>query len=284
MLPAENKDFDIYLSAAIFSDATATKFSLNEDIRRMTENLQGQLRNISEDSKDDKMRVMFDTGAANHVCPFWFGESFPLTRGSQKVTSASGTEIEVYGWRTASLLLKESPRRCFMPAFLICVVTTPILPFPQLLQQSEGCSMGKKDLKDCMCGKNPAPIVNLGQHVYTEPVGFCNDFENHPCVIFPNYSGKPAAASPAFARSSMKRGPGGTTGYWELFVEPNSIRRAHKIPRRALRAQRQDPSKPICHGWLHAEQEDGHSSESIRRLCLRGRVVRNTGQGTSAKE
>lgn len=44
----------------------------------------------------------------------------------------------------------------------------------------------------------PHPIVQLGQHFYNVPVGFCDDSENNRCVVLPNYSGKPAVVSPAF--------------------------------------------------------------------------------------
>lgn len=35
-------------------------------------------------------------------------------------------------------------------------------------------------------------VVQVGQHFYVEPVGFCGDFEKRPCAIFPIYCDKPA--------------------------------------------------------------------------------------------
>lgn len=53
------------------------------------------------------MRVMFDTGAAIHICPFWFGEQVPLSETTQKVTPTSGADNNVHGRNVMPPMIKE---------------------------------------------------------------------------------------------------------------------------------------------------------------------------------
>lgn len=109
------------------------------------------------------MKIVFDTGAAIHVCPFWFGENFPMTETTQKVMSASDAEIKGYSRRAAPLMFKESPDCCLMTMFLVCDVTTPILSWSQLLQQECGCTMGKDNMDIYLDEHFDIPSVEHGQ-------------------------------------------------------------------------------------------------------------------------
>lgn len=53
-------------------------------------------------------------------------------------------------------------------------------------------------------------------------------------MALPVYSDKPVVVSLAFARSSMRSVPGGSTHYREFSAEQHMLRRAHKRPRRYL--------------------------------------------------
>lgn len=93
----------------------------------------------------------------------------------------------------------------------------------------------------------------LGQHVYIEPVGFCDDAENNSWLTLPT-----VVVSPALARSSMTRVPGGVTDLWAFFVEQNTVRRVHKRPRRYLLVPNGKRLQPgVTVGGLK-EREDGH--------------------------
>lgn len=76
------------------------------------------------------MRVMFDAAAANPVCRFCSGESFPLTATTQKVTSASG---EPSMMRHGYLLGARCHHTDYLPSQLfsrdICTMVTHPYPF-----------------------------------------------------------------------------------------------------------------------------------------------------------
>lgn len=143
------KDFNVDLSAAIFSDINGLR---NTEIFRQMhsqDTFKGQMSNIKDhatattlDSSNDDggnfMRIMSDTRAAIHIYPPWYGEDFPITEANQRVTSSSGADINMYGRRTVPLLFKESAWCCFIVAFLVCGVTSPTLSASQLLQQGYG--------------------------------------------------------------------------------------------------------------------------------------------------
>lgn len=71
--------------------------------------------------------------------------------------------------------------------------------------------MGKKGLTNCTSDHCHLPGVQLGQHLYPEPMAFRDGFEIKPCVILAIASDKAAVVSPTFARYSMKLVPGGNT-------------------------------------------------------------------------
>lgn len=125
VLPSWGRDFRISLPAAVLGDINMTMVSFSEEMQEKTEHRQRELRNTAEDFKDSKkimMVMMFDTGAAIHVCPFWFGENFPAAETSHKVTPASGPDVKVHARRTIPHPLQGTPK-------MLCDETTPNFSF-----------------------------------------------------------------------------------------------------------------------------------------------------------
>lgn len=134
-----------YSMAAIFSVTTILRigFQRRKGLQNLNmvqtnnitmETLQGYLAHAKGDFRDNPMRIMSDTCATISLCCFWSGENVPLTGTTQKVTSASGADLEIYGWRTVPLIFKEIPGCCFVATFLVCDAIAPGLPVSQLLQ------------------------------------------------------------------------------------------------------------------------------------------------------
>lgn len=157
----------------------------NEYTKEKDNYSQNDLGNAKEDCRDNPMKVMLDTGAAIHVCTFWFGEHLPLTVSTQKLTSASGADINVFGRRTLLLMCNESPERCHMAACLVCDVTTPMLCFSQPLQKVHECSVDKDNTHIFLDEHFQIPIVQQGQHLFIEPTSFCGVDPEQPCVVLP---------------------------------------------------------------------------------------------------
>lgn len=138
VLPSGNTDFSM------------TEVSFNEEIQKRTDNLQGpwstthQLGGPLRREGGDHVRHK----SSNSCLPLLVRRELPLDRDLTKLTSASGSDIEVYGRRTVPVLCKRTPGCCFMATFFVCYVTMPRLSFSQLLQQGYNC------------------------------VGFCDGFEN----------------------------------------------------------------------------------------------------------
>ena len=81
---------------------------------------------------------MFDTGAALHVCPLWYGAEFPLFTGPSQmtVTTADGTDIRVHGLRAVYFTFeaKDGQEVAIGITFTVCDVTEAIVPFSKLLR------------------------------------------------------------------------------------------------------------------------------------------------------
>lgn len=210
----------VYAPVAIFSDIKTAKFDFHT----------GDYIQEEEDDKEDDggacratlatpmrtfgepMRVMFDTGAAIHVCPVWFGENCPRAETTQEVTSAAGGGIKVCGRWALPVMFKERPRCCSMATFLVCDATTPILPSPSLFSRDLSARWKRATLIDALVSSSRFQMRSTGQRFLIVPTMFCDGRAEHPGLVPPPYSGKHAVASPAFARSSMRIVPGGNIG------------------------------------------------------------------------
>lgn len=134
---------------------------------------------------------------------------FPLTNASQKVTSASSADIEVFGRRTIPLMPDTSPG-CCMATCLVCDVTTPILSFFQLRKQGCGRTMDTNNMHIHLDDNFQNPLVLNGQQLFIESTSFCGNYSEQPHVFLPTYSDPLAMVSPAFAKSTVVRVPAGT--------------------------------------------------------------------------
>lgn len=193
----------------ILGSVKTENLDLNKDeyVQQKYKYLHESLGNRKKDSCDNPMKVTLDTGAALHVCPLWFGERFPLTETTQKVTPASRADIKGLGRRSLPLMFEESPGCCFMATFLVCDVTTLLRSFSQLLQQGCGRTADKDSMHLFLDEHFKIPTVQQGKHSFIEPTSFWDDYSEQPCAARPVYSDKLAMVSQAFARSSMKWAP-----------------------------------------------------------------------------
>ena len=81
----------------------------------------------------DNLRLMFDTGAALHVCPPWFGDYFPTFSDiDQRIVGPDGTGIKNYGLRTVYFKMLPDMPGSVGVTFTVCDVQEPILSFSQM--------------------------------------------------------------------------------------------------------------------------------------------------------
>lgn len=80
----------------------------------------------------------------------------------------------------------------------------------------------------------PGPSCATRTNLLHRARQFFDVYSEQTCVALPVYSDKPVVVSLAFARSSMRSVPGGSTHYREFSAEQHMLRRAHKRPRRYL--------------------------------------------------
>ena len=80
---------------------------------------------------------MIDSGAAAHVCPPWFGTSFPLHHlkesSKPQLRTATDNNIYVYGYRWIHFV-NQRGQRIVIP-FYVCDVKHPILSVTRLIHQ-----------------------------------------------------------------------------------------------------------------------------------------------------
>ena len=90
------------------------------------------LQNQTIQNKNHGLKLLFDTGAAAHVCPSWFGEHYPLyVNPNLRVQGADGTEIQVHGLRTVYFKMVPEVTHPIAITFIVCDLNQPILSFPQ---------------------------------------------------------------------------------------------------------------------------------------------------------
>lgn len=149
------------MPAAIFSDISTVSVDLDktEYMRRST-----SCRTSWTKSRRTSRTVRSRSSSTlehQFMCPFWFGEHFPLTNTMQKGTSASGVDSKIFGRRASLSMLENSPGWCSMATFLLCDVSTPILSL-SLLRQQGWTSRGDRD------GRGPGSTPDLAPATWTE--------------------------------------------------------------------------------------------------------------------
>lgn len=198
--------FSVYLPAANFSD-----------IKILHENLQP--RKDCEDFNSNYLDHTKDEIRENGdpCLPFQFIGSFPLMETTQKVTSASGSDIKVYDRWTIALMFKECPGCCFMYTFL--VYDSPLRRSPSLSSfgKDTGAAWTRATWICTWKSTSRSPVCNV--HSTSSSRTLISD----DCIMIPSY-----------ARSSTKRVLGRNTGDWEVFADQSVIRRDHTKPRRYL--------------------------------------------------
>ena len=177
---------------------------------------------------------MFDTGAALHVCPWWYGRQFPTYMSpGQQVTGADGRFIQVHGIRTIYLDFKLESGEYWVLGFTftVCDVKEPILSFSKLLDEGCDCTLKPGDLHLGNADKR-VPLHHEDRHFYTYPESFHHPEEH--AVVSEVFSPKPLTIAPSYDGAVMRRVSGGNTDYWEIFNDRGILRRVHKRPRRHL--------------------------------------------------
>ena len=156
------------------------------------------------------MRIMFDTGAACHVCPTWYGREFEIFKPNYilpYITNANGERIRTYGMRTVFLKVVEDAPTIAI-TFTVCDVTEPIISFFELMER--GCSAILQpgdlhlDLNDLT-----VPLFKEDKHFYAYPLAFA--FPDESAMITSTYQEN--VLHIYYAGMTMRRVSGGNTDY-----------------------------------------------------------------------
>ena len=97
-------------------------------------------------SYDDRERLLFDTGAAIHVCPENYATEFPLrppTYDTPHLTTVTGAAMKVYGERTVYYELV--PGGFGHVNYIVTDVTMPILSVTTMLSNGWSAELSAHD-------------------------------------------------------------------------------------------------------------------------------------------
>ena len=123
-------------------------------------------QNQTIQNKNHGLKLLFDTGAAAHVCPSWFGEQYPIySDPNLKVQGADGTEIQVHGLRTVYFKMIPDGAHPIAITFIVCDVHQPILSFSQLFKQGCTCTMNQEKMY-LDFGDLKVPLEQEAEHFY----------------------------------------------------------------------------------------------------------------------
>ena len=92
------------------------------------------------------LSLMFDTGAAIHACPLWFGAQFHTYKwkGHSDIIGAERTSIPDHGVRTIFFKSLSDKHEAVGITFAVCDVQEP---FRQMLKRGYGCSLTSERMK-----------------------------------------------------------------------------------------------------------------------------------------
>ena len=130
--------------------------------------------------------IMIDSGAATHVCPPWFGTSFPLHQMSNaskpNLKTVTDDDIYVYGYRWIHVV-NQNGQQLVIP-FFVCDVKSPILSVTRLVSQGFE--------------------VNLKQHPTITNTGFHSDLVQQDGLFYVHLTPTdlPAGHQPVIARNA----------------------------------------------------------------------------------
>ena len=169
------------------------------------------------------LRIMFDTGAAIHVCPPWFGDEFPTynCQGPRpRLHGANGSNIKVFGIRTIYFKLLKNSEIPVGITFVVCDVKEPLVSFSQMLKSGYACSLSSEEKVLQLNESITIPLHQEGQHFYIKPAAFMYDaLESELHTVCPlSYSEQPLQLAAGYSQSfTMRRVSGGNQDYWEYF-------------------------------------------------------------------
>ena len=178
--------------------------------------------------------IMIDSAAAAHICPPWFGTSFPLHHledsSTPQLRTVTDNNIYVYGYRWIHFVNQRS-QHIVIP-FYVCDVKHPILSVTRLIHQ--GLEINLKDNSTMTHQKSFESHITqrdglLYIHLKQAPVP-----PGHQLSINETTRGQIAMIAPTtMTRSGPQPMRGGNTDTW-MFNNEGYIVRVHKRLRRAM--------------------------------------------------
>mgnify|MGYP003340857598 CR=1 FL=1 len=190
-------------------------------------------------------RLLFDTGAATHVCPLHFCSEYgTFHRHDVPTVSGSGEiQLQVYGWRSIPFTFetREGSSVTLVFTFVVCDCSEPILSFNDLNETGVSATLSDEQFIQLQ-HKETIPIHSEDRHLWLHgtPV---NKTSSENVVNVKNYSitsslqiedVTPVFMPPSFTSGKQlheKKATAGQTDFWEFFKHQGILRRVHKIPR-----------------------------------------------------
>ena len=178
--------------------------------------------------------IMIDSGAAAHVCPPWFGTSFPLHQMSEaskpQLRTVTDNNIHVYGYRW--IHFRNQKGQHIVIPFYVCDVKHPILSVTRLIHQ--GFEINLKDNSTMTHQRSFESHITQRDGLLYIHLRQAAIPQGHQLAIKDTTEGQIAMIAPT---TITKEGPqpmrGGNTDIW-MFNNEGFIVRVHKRLRRAL--------------------------------------------------
>ena len=182
--------------------------------------------------------MMFDTGAAVHVCPLWFCNDYPVYTPYYHTSrkGALGEEIQVYGLRTVRMHLREDPRTEVYVQFVATDVTEPIMSYMTIRASGVKVDLSQPEHPILPCD-DKVPLeqhfTNLYFKIYQRVPATAVEYNNN-MITSSVHAEPPLHVCPMYIKSTLKRTTGGNTECWEFYNQSNTLRRVHRCHIRAL--------------------------------------------------
>lgn len=124
------------------------------------------------------------------------------------------------------------------------------MSFSQLMQQGFSCNMNTEEKFLTKDDDFKVPIILEDRHFYVYPSGFEENINvDQTCVVMLVFNEKPLTVA-SYGSTSLRKASGGTTDYWEVFLDRMTVRRVHKRLRRYIFV----PSQRVLPTGIELEQ------------------------------
>jgi len=124
-------------------------------------------------SEEPRLKILFDTGAGLHVCPFHFGQEYactPLTDDTRIIGIDGQSSIPVYGWRC--IFIRFTPTFSAWVRFLVADVSHAVISFTQISNKGFRAVLGEDAY--LQYGLERIPIHREGSLLFIWPMALMN--------------------------------------------------------------------------------------------------------------